>query len=146
MADTMIDLETTWGGGVTGQGLIKGDGFDIVTAIPAAFGGSGVGADPKQLYVAAVTACFTATLRAITANKKVPVDAIAVSTKAITNDKEFVITHTATLTLSAEADDAGAQAAQNAVEAADKICAVGNLARAAGVVITTNVCLERAGA
>lgn len=144
MADATINLETTWDGGFTGQGLIKGDGFEIATAIPTALGGSGAGADPKQLYVAAATACFTATLRAITEKKKVPVDAIAVSTHAVAGDENFTIAHTVALTMAPDAGDAGAAAAHDAVETADRICAVGNLARKAGVEITATVDLKEA--
>lgn len=144
MADAKIDLETTWEGGFKGQGLIKGDGFEIATAIPTALGASGVGADPKQLYVAAATACFTATLRAITEGKKVPVEAISVTTNAVAGEKDFSIVHTVKMTLSADAGDAGAQAAHEAADRADKICAVGNLVRAAGVEITKEVRLEQA--
>lgn len=144
MADAKIDLETTWEGGFKGQGLIKGDGFEIATAIPAALGGSGVGADPKQLYVAAATACFTATLRAITENKKIPVEAIAVTTNAIAGEKDFSIVYTVKMTLSEDAGDVGAQAAHEAADRADKICAVGNLVRAAGVEVSKQVYLEQA--
>lgn len=146
MADAKIHLETTWEGGFKGQGLIRGDGFEITTAIPAALGGSGVGADPKQLYVAAATACFTATLRAITESKKVPVETIAVTTHAIAGEKAFSIVHTVRMTLSADAGEAGAAAAQAAADTADKICVVGNLARAAGVEITKHVQFGEAAA
>ncbi|WP_176084753.1 OsmC family protein [Martelella sp. HB161492] len=130
-----MKLTAAWQGDFKGQGKISGDGWDVTIGIPADLGGSGAGADPKQLYTASTLACFTATLRAITANKKIPVETLAVETSAVATDEAFSIEHTALLQLKQAASDADIKAAQRAVETADKICAVGNLARKAGVSI-----------
>ncbi len=63
MAD--IKMTSNWTGGFTGQGEIQGEGWSTVIGIPTELGGSGAGANPKELFTAATLACFTATLRAI---------------------------------------------------------------------------------
>lgn len=133
MAD--IKMTATWVGGFKGEGKIAGEGWDVGIGIPAELGGSGAGADTKSLFTSATLACFTATLRAITANKKVPVESLSVETEATATDDDFAIRHTAKLVLSAEATDADRAAAENAIATADKVCVVGNLAKKAGVTI-----------
>ncbi|MCA0922865.1 OsmC family protein [Pseudooceanicola nanhaiensis] len=133
MAD--IKMTATWDGGFKGTGRITGEGWDVGIGIPAEFGGSGAGADPKSLFTSATLACFTATLRAITANKKVPVDSLSVETDATATDDAFAIRHTAKLVLSAGASEADRAAAEGAIATADKVCVVGNLAKKAGVTI-----------
>lgn len=66
-----MKMTSTWEGGFKGEGKITGEGWSVGIGIPADLGGSGAGADPKSLFTAATQACFTATLRAITENKKV---------------------------------------------------------------------------
>ncbi|MBT9386860.1 OsmC family protein [Pseudooceanicola sp. CBS1P-1] len=133
MAD--IKMTAAWEGGMKGEGKITGEGWDVGIGIPAEFGGSGAGADPKSLFTSATLACFTATLRAITANKKVPVEALSVETSAHAANDDFSIRHIAKLVLAGDATDADRAAAENAIATADKICVVGNLAKKAGVTI-----------
>ncbi len=133
MAD--IKMISTWNGGMKGEGLITGEGWDVGIGIPAEFGGSGAGADPKSLFTASTLACFTATLRAITENKKVPVQSLSVEAAATATDDLFAIRHTAKIVMEAGASEKDREAAEKAIATADKICVVGNLARKAGVTI-----------
>ncbi|ANT62972.1 hypothetical protein AYJ57_21080 (plasmid) [Salipiger sp. CCB-MM3] len=133
MAD--IKMTSTWTGGFKGEGKITGEGWDVGIGIPTELGGSGAGADPKSLFTASTLACFTATLRAITEGKKVPVETISVDTDAQAGDDDFAIRHVARVTLTAGSSDADTAAAEAAIERADAICAVGNIARKAGVTI-----------
>ena len=135
---TDIKMQSTWTGGFKGQGKIAGDGWGIGIGIPTKLGGSGAGADPKSLFTASTLACFTATLRAITEGKKVPVETISVDTEAEAGDDNFTIRHVAHITLVVGSTEADTTAAKAAIERADKICAVGNIARKAGVTINVD--------
>lgn len=130
-----IKMTATWDGGFKGEGKITGEGWEAPFSIPADLGGSGTGTDPKSLLTSAALACFTATLRAITVNKKVPVESIAVETEGTATSDDFAIRHTAKLILSAGATEADRTAAEAAIAAADKVCVVGNLVKKAGVTI-----------
>ncbi|MCS0505192.1 OsmC family protein [Ancylobacter mangrovi] len=133
MAD--IKMTSSWEGGFEGEGRITGEGWSVGIGIPADLGGSGAGASPKELFTAATLACFTATLRAITDKKKVPVEKLSVETSAQATDDIFAIRHIARVILTTWATDADAAAAKAAIETADKVCIVGNLAKKAGVTI-----------
>jgi len=133
----MADIKMTagWTGDFKGEGRITGDGWEVGIGIPADLGGSGAGANPKELFTASTLACFTATLRAITANKKVPVETLSVETSATSGDNALAIRHVARLVLSSGSGEADQAAAEDAVHRADKICLIGNLAKKAGVSI-----------
>ncbi|KAB2678461.1 osmotically inducible protein OsmC [Brucella tritici] len=128
-----MTLGSIWTGDIKGNGRIEGDGFSIEIGIPAVYGGSGAGADPKQLFVSSTLACFIASLRAITDNKKIPVEHLEVVTEATTDDKDFSIKHTANVTLSPGSTDMDVIAAEAAVQSAEKVCLIGNLAKKAGI-------------
>lgn len=134
MAD--IRMSATWQGGFTGRGHIAGENFNVDIGIPTALGGSGAGANPKELFTSATLACFTATLRAITQNKKVPVEQLSVETSAEAADEAFAIHHVAHLVLTAGSNAEDVAAAQAAIQSADKVCTIGNLAKKAGVAIS----------
>ncbi|MEG6507692.1 OsmC family protein [Methyloligella sp. 2.7D] len=133
MSKTNIKLNSAWDGGFKGKGQIAGEKFEVEIGIPADLGGSGAGANPKELFTSATAACFLATLRAITENKKVPVETLSVTTEAVADDKSFSIRHTAHVTLKAGSSEADQMAGEAAIASADKVCVVGNLARKADV-------------
>ena len=130
-----IKMTSTWTGDFKGQGKIEGEGWSVEIGIPADLGGSGVGANPKELFTSATLACFTATLRAITANKKVPVETLSVDTSAKAENDVFEIKHVAHVVLVKGSSEADKLAAEKAIQTADKVCVVGNLAKKAGVTI-----------
>ncbi|MBT9386869.1 OsmC family protein [Pseudooceanicola sp. CBS1P-1] len=130
-----ISLKADWNGGVDGKGRIEAADAAFDIAIPKAYGGAGTDTHPKELYVAAAQACFMATLRGITAMKKLPVEHITVQTKAIAGDT-FEIHHAVEITLQSGAGDKEIVTAKALIEKADELCEVGNLAKKAGVQIT----------
>ena len=135
MSKMNINLTSTWNGGFRGNGKVRGDCFDVPIAVPTSFGGSGEGANPKELFTSATAACFLTTLRAITENKKLPVDSLAVTTEADTDENHFSIKHTVDLRLGNDATDDDVRAAEKMIQSADDMCIVGNLAKKAGVSI-----------
>ncbi|MER5173601.1 OsmC family protein [Thioclava kandeliae] len=130
-----ITLSATWQGGFDGEGKITGKNLEAGIGIPTEYGGSGAGTDPKTLFTSSTQACFTLTLRAITAKQNIPVQTLAVDTQAKASGEEFAIHHTAKLVLSANATEDDRSAAEAAIARADKVCMIGNLAKKAGVTI-----------
>jgi len=139
MATTAIDLALSWNNGFKGNGLIKGQNFEVSIGIPAVYGGSGEGANPKELLTSSAASCFIATLTAILENNKVPVGNLAVSTHAVEVDSAFSIGHTVQLALATKISDDEVAALEALVARADKVCAVGNILRKSGVEIEARI-------
>jgi osmotically inducible protein OsmC len=135
MADMKINVNAVWDGGVTGNGTLKGEYLDTKIAIPTSLGGSGIGANPKEVLVASVTTCYTAKLTFVLESRKLPVAELTVNSEANISDNEFKIIHYPHIVLSADATEEQIQSAQRAIEAADKGCEVGNLLKKADVKI-----------
>ncbi len=135
MADMKINVNAVWDGGVTGNGILKTENLDTKIAIPTSLGGSGNGANPKEVLVSSVTTCYTATLTFALESRKLPVVELTVNSEANISDNEFKITHYPQIVLSAEATEEQVQSAQRATEAADRGCEVGNLLKKADVII-----------
>ncbi|RLL48465.1 osmotically inducible protein OsmC [Oceanobacillus piezotolerans] len=135
MADMKINVNAVWNEGVTGNGTLKSENLDTKIAIPTFLGGSGKGANPKEVLVSSVTTCYAATLTFALESRKLPVAELIVNSEANISDNEFKITHYPHIVLSADATEEQIQSAQRATEAADKGCEVGNLLKKADVKI-----------
>ena len=135
MADMKINVNAVWNDGVTGNGALKTENLDAKIAIPTSLGGSGNGANPKEVLVSSVTTCYIATLTFALESRKLPVVELTVNSEANISDNEFKITHYPHIVLSADATEEQIQSAQRATEAADKGCEVGNLLKKADVKI-----------
>lgn len=133
-----IHLNLSWQGGMQGSGHIEGEGLNTKISIPAVYGGAGTDSNPKELYVASTAACFISTLTAIAQNKKLPLKSLSVETSAHEDKDDFAISHIAHVVLTASATDDDKEKAKAHVATADKICAVGNLARKAGVQVSAD--------
>ncbi|MCO0600414.1 OsmC family protein [Peribacillus butanolivorans] len=135
MAVMKINVNAIWDGGVTGNGTLKVEYLDTKIAIPTSLGGSGNGANPKEVLVASVTTCYAATLTFVLESRKLPVAELTVNSEASISDNEFKIIHYPHIVLSAGATEEQIQSAQRATEAADKGCDVGNILKKADVKI-----------
>lgn len=62
MADLKTNLKTVWDGNTKGNGRIKANFLETNIAIPESLGGSGEGAEPKELLITSAAACYTMTL------------------------------------------------------------------------------------
>jgi osmotically inducible protein OsmC len=79
MSDLDFDVELMWSGvGREGAGEIQTDGFALELSGPESMGGRGVGTNPEELLVSAVSSCFTATLFGVLRRAQLPVDSLAV--------------------------------------------------------------------
>ncbi|WP_338470859.1 OsmC family protein [Niallia sp. XMNu-256] len=135
MADMNINVDAVWNGGVEGNGSLKAEYLDTKIAIPTSLGGSGNGANPKEVLVAAVTTCYTAILTSVLEKKELPVDELKVNTEATISNDGFEIIHYPEVILSADASDEQVQTAQRATEEAEEVCEVGNMLKKADVEI-----------
>ncbi|WP_170975300.1 OsmC family protein [Martelella alba] len=138
MSEIKVNLDLSWKNGFKGQGVIASEHLNTTIAIPGVYGGSGNGSNPKELYVAAIAACFVSTLSAILSKSDVPVSELTIATEAKSDEKEFTVLHNTKLVLSPGTTDADIEKASKIITRADKSCTIGNMAREAGVVITVN--------
>lgn len=131
---TIVDI--IWKDGATGQGELKSTYLNTEIAIPKTLGGSGAGANPKELLVSSAASCYVATLVYMLENRKLPVDSLTMKTEAFVSETSFEIIHYPIITLTAEATEAQVEGTKRAFEGAHKGCEVGNLLKAANVSIS----------
>ncbi|MGM0924107.1 MAG: OsmC family protein [Bacillota bacterium] len=136
MADSKTNLKTVWYGNTKGNGRIQANDLETNIAIPESFGGSGEGAEPKELLVTSAVACYTMTLVAMFETRKLPVARFTMDSETSNSKEEgFKIIHYPHIILSADATEDQIQSANRAIMAADKGCAVGNMLKKADVQI-----------
>jgi peroxiredoxin-like protein len=79
MTDLSFDVELMWSETEgKGAGEIQADNLVLELSGPESMGGRGVGTNPEELLVSAVSSCFTATLFGVLRRAKLPVDALEV--------------------------------------------------------------------
>jgi len=79
MKDLRFDIELRWSGtGRDGVGEIHADDVSIDPSAPESMGGRGVGTNPEELLVSAVSSCYTATLFGVLRGARLPVASLAV--------------------------------------------------------------------
>jgi peroxiredoxin-like protein len=84
MNDLSFDVELSWSGtGRKGAGQIQTKDLWLALSGPESMGGRGVGTNPEELLVCAVSSCFTETLFAVLDRARLPVDSLAVSATGI---------------------------------------------------------------
>jgi peroxiredoxin-like protein len=77
--DLSFGVEVTWSGtGRAGAGELQTDDLVLELSAPESMGGRGVGTNPEELLVCAVSSCFTATLFAALRRTQLPVDSLGV--------------------------------------------------------------------
>lgn len=135
MANMKVNVNAVWNDGVKGNGTLNANFLETKIAIPTSIGGSGDGANPKEVLVSSVTTCYTATLVFVLESRKLPVVELTVGSEANIADNEFKITHLPHIVLSSDATQEQIESAQRAAEAAEKGCEVGNLLKKADVKI-----------
>ena len=80
MSDLSFDIELMWSEtDGKGAGEIKTDDLVLELSGPKSMGGRGLGTNPEELLVCAVSSCFTATLFGVLRRAQLPVDSLAVS-------------------------------------------------------------------
>ncbi|MCL8208763.1 MAG: OsmC family protein [Actinomycetia bacterium] len=78
MADLTFTIAAAWAGtGPEGEGAIRAGDQQIRYSAPASMGGKGVGTNPEELLLSAVTACYSATLYRVLTSRRLPVARLA---------------------------------------------------------------------
>jgi peroxiredoxin-like protein len=129
-----VSLE--WEGGLGGHGsaVTEGSGTKFEIAVPHEYQGTGKGTNPEELLSTAITACYTMTFGIIAANRKLPVDTIAVTSTGVVeqNGPSLVyksITVRPSIKLAADATDDHLALAKDMAHKADAYCIVTNAVR-----------------
>ena len=79
MSDLNFDVQLMWSETEgKGTGEIKTDDLVLEVSGPKAMGGRGVGTNPEELLVCAVSSCFTATLFGVLRRARLPIDSLSV--------------------------------------------------------------------
>jgi peroxiredoxin-like protein len=79
VSDLSFDVELMWSETAgKGAGEIKTDDLVLELSGPKSMGGRGIGTNPEELLVCAVSSCFTATLFGVLSRAQLPVDSLAV--------------------------------------------------------------------
>ncbi|MCU6711537.1 OsmC family protein [Paenibacillus sp. J5C_2022] len=134
--DIKTNLNTVWYQNAKGDGRIKANYLKTKIAIPESLGGSGEGANPKELLVSSAATCYITTLVYILQTKKLPVAGLIMNSEATNSKQEgFKIIHYPHVILSIDATEDQIELAHEAIVAADKGCAIGNLLKKAEVEI-----------
>jgi peroxiredoxin-like protein len=80
MSDLSFDVELMWSEtGGKGTGEIQTDDLVLELSGPEPMGGRGVGTNPEELLVCAVSSCFTATLFGVLRRAQLPADSLTVA-------------------------------------------------------------------
>ena len=85
MGDLSFDVELTWSGaGRQGAGQVQTDDLALELSAPESMGGRGVGTNPEELLVCAVSSCYAATLSAVLHRAQLPVESLAIRSGTVT--------------------------------------------------------------
>jgi peroxiredoxin-like protein len=80
MSDLSFDVELMWSEtGGKGTGEIQTNDLVLELSGPGSMGGRGVGTNPEELLVCAVSSCFTATLFGVLRRAQLPADSLTVA-------------------------------------------------------------------
>ena len=82
MNDLSFEIEVRWSGtGREGAGEIHTNHLALELSAPESMEGRGVGTNPEELLVCAVSSCYTATLFRVLHRAKLPVDSVTVAAR-----------------------------------------------------------------
>jgi peroxiredoxin-like protein len=80
MSDLKFDVNLRWTEiGGKGVGEIQTDDLALELSGPESMGGRGIGTNPEELLVSAVSSCYIATLFGVLRRRRLPVDSLDVS-------------------------------------------------------------------
>ncbi len=84
MSDITFNIHARWSGtGTGGSGTIELADAEVPYSVPSEMGGKGKGGSPETLLMAAVTACYSATLYHLLVKRRLPAAEVRIETKGI---------------------------------------------------------------
>jgi peroxiredoxin-like protein len=133
----MTLLHVKWNGLTTGSGIIEAEKMALPIAIPEHFGGTGQGANPKELLAASAASCYLMTLAAMLEGHKIPASIISLTTE-LKGDKpsNMLIAHNVEVKLGEARKPEEDKNVMALIQKADHSCMIGNLIKQSGVDIT----------
>ena len=127
-------LKTTWAGGAKGEGCITSDTLDVALALPTQYGGTGAGANPKELLTGAAAACFMMTLATLLEGRRLATaEMTLMSTVSELEGGALHIEHELTLVLAAGTTAEQVGKAEALIPLAAERCPIEQLLQGAGV-------------
>jgi Ohr subfamily peroxiredoxin len=118
---TYTAIATSTAEGRNGGRAVSDDGvLDVTLAVPKAFGGSGAGTNPEQLFAAGWASCFVGAVRRVAAKHRVAVKDLSVAAEVTLHHKDDEFFLSAVLSLEVSGVDQAT--AEDLVEGAHQIC------------------------
>ena len=131
-------LKTTWAGGGKGEGCITSGTLAVTLALPPQYGGTGAGANPKELLTGAAAACFMMTLATLLEGRRLAAaEMTLVSTVSELEGGALRIGHVLTLVLAAGSTAEQVGKAEALIPLAEERCPVEQLLKGGGVQFST---------
>lgn len=129
MATHHFTLEANWKGGYAGEGEISVGNLKTAVSIPTSMKGPGKGTNPEEMLLGASATCYLITLGIVLAARKVPVEALSLTSEAEVvmegpSPRLKKIVHRPRVTLAASATEEQKHTARVATDTAEKACMV----------------------
>ena len=133
MKQHSYSIECTWQGGLQGSGTATGPRLTTRLAAPDDLGGSGAGASPEELVLAASASCYLLTFAAMVERKRLPVVASTVESQVTVESGATLrlckIRHRHLVRVASDCSDVQADALRSTAEGAERHCMIGNALR-----------------
>lgn len=130
------NMSLNWKGEVKGEGSLEANSFTTPIAIPAIKGGTGGGANPKDLMIASASTCFLMTLVGMLKKERLVAAEIRLAaSSAPAENYPLHIRYQLTASLESDATDDNIETVHRLATTANESCALGELLRKAGVKI-----------
>ncbi|MEK4439315.1 OsmC family protein [Paenibacillus sp. FSL K6-2862] len=138
MSEQSNKMYTVWNQNAKGNGNIQSKNLNVRIAIPTSKGGSGEGAEPKQLLIAAAVACFTTTLAYLLDRSGIPVVELNVETDSSTPNgvNNLSIIHLPQIVLQPDASQEDIDKTDTLILQAEEQCHIGQLLIKAGLSVS----------
>lgn len=135
MSTVKTIIKGTWDGKLDGSGVLQGEQLNAKISIPKEIGGSGNGADPKELLIASATSCYLASIVFLLERRNIPVKQLSIQTEATKSKEGLSIIHYPKIVLTKEATEHHIQSVEKVLIGADRGCEIGNMLKKSGVTI-----------
>ncbi|PFG13170.1 OsmC family protein [Bacillus sp. es.036] len=85
--DHVFELQGSWKGGLSGEGIVKTENLTTDVSIPSSMGGSEKGTNPDELLLSSSAACYFMTIGLYLERNEIPFEDIKISSKLTVSDK-----------------------------------------------------------
>ncbi len=128
MANHSFQIRAAFGGGVDGRGRLSAAQLETEFSAAKELGGLGIGTNPDELLVAAVSSCYLITLSAIAARRGVPIERVELESEGTVSTHQGLrfdrIVHRPSIVLAPEATSEQKEAALEIAQRAEGACMI----------------------